>query len=324
MQADLKLILARESETATPLETRTLASFPITIGRSASCTWALQDTEKLLSREHLTVSVDEGGIVVTDTSSNGVYHRDGERLPAGQPVTLPSGAALVFGGYDLVIEVVEHEDLDATMVVKAPAIEEDAPDYGDSPFEAFLNGAGLQADDIGSLQPEEALWLAGRFYRLLVENLSDLISDRSAIRTQVQAEQTMVGIGNANQLKMMKSETLASALFDLDREGFMDPVEAVEEGFSDLKEHQIAVLTGMQFALIGLFNRFDPDRIEEELAERHTMSVLAAGGKKSAAWDAFEEAYQRMREQLADYENSFFMRDFRDGYERRMAQKPKK
>ena len=127
----------------------------------------------------------------------------------------------------------------------------------------------------------------------------------------------MILKGENNPFKFMNADAVKAGLFERDQEGFLDASAAVEEIFADIKQHQIAVLGGMQHALVGVFNRFDPRNIEDEMAEKKTMSVLAAGGRKAAAWDAFEEMYTRMQKQLSDYDNSFFMADFREGYSRR-------
>jgi type VI secretion system protein len=161
---------------------------------------------------------------------------------------------------------------------------------------------------------------AGRLYRQIIGHVHDLLRDRSAVKAQFRAEQTMVTPANANPFKSLMPDELAVRLLRSDQKGYLASEEAVEATFRDVKRHQLAVLSGMHRALVGLVNRLNPDEIEELLSKRSTMSIVTAGGKKAAAWDTYRAYFEQLERDIADLDRSSFMADFRRGYEDRLRQ----
>lgn len=72
------------------------------IGRGEGCDWVIPDRQRLLSKRHARVSFREGAFFLTDTSGNGVVHREsGVRLPKGEPVRIKDGDAYIIGDFEI-------------------------------------------------------------------------------------------------------------------------------------------------------------------------------------------------------------------------------
>ena len=70
------------------IDSRFLANGKMTIGRDPGADWMVHDDEGTLSRIHCALSVEDGRLLLIDSSSNGTYLGSGERAPDGEPVEL--------------------------------------------------------------------------------------------------------------------------------------------------------------------------------------------------------------------------------------------
>jgi type VI secretion system FHA domain protein len=93
----------------------------------------------------------------------------------------------------------------------------------------------------------------------------------------------------------------------------MEPLEATREAFSDIKSHELAVIAGMQNALLALLRRFDPDALEERLTKGRLDAVLPAA-RKARYWDAFRLTYGEISREAEDDFQAAFGRSFAKAY----------
>ncbi len=340
----MKLRLTRPGDDGDVVEDeRTLQRGALVLGRAPDCDWVLVDRARLLSRQHCEISLEGDRIYVTDKSSNGIFlNGDTARLERGRAIEVEHEDQLRIGEYQLTILVEEGEpDPDSTQAELEPfhpdnpfgePEPERAPERPpqpvaalaeiprDSALAAFMDGAQLDLSTMRGAEPVAVLKRAGRLYRQIIGHVHDLLRDRSAVKAQFRAEQTMVTPANANPFKSLMPDELAVRLLRSDQKGYLASEEAVEATFRDVKRHQLAVLSGMHRALVGLVNRLNPDEIEELLGKRSTMSIVTAGGKKAAAWDTYRAYFEQLERDIADLDRSSFMADFRRGYEDRLRQ----
>src|SRR3954471_3901549 len=102
-----------------------------TIGRSADNDWVLPDPLRYVSAHHARVSFREGGYVLEDLSTNGVYVNDGEKaLGKAGPHALQKGDLLRFGDYQVFVVIdVEVQQVAAAAPGAAPTV----PNTGNTP-----------------------------------------------------------------------------------------------------------------------------------------------------------------------------------------------
>src|SRR6185437_4799079 len=127
-------------------------------------------------------------------------------------------------------------------------------------------------------------------------------------------EQTMIAAQGNNALKFsVTAEDAVAAMLTPKRRGYMAPLAAAQEALSDIKDHEIAVMAGVQTALMTLLRRFDPTELEKRLSLGGLSAVLP-GARKSRYWDAFRQVYGDITREAEDDFQSVFGRPFAKAY----------
>jgi type VI secretion system protein len=181
-------------------------------------------------------------------------------------------------------------------------------------FSVFLAGAGALDQRIDDSDPEAALHAAGQIFRAMADGLREILISRAAIKGEMHVTQTMIRAQGNNALKF--SATADDAVVSLltpQRPGYMDPLAATQEAFTDIKSHELAVIAGMQTALLALLRRFDPSALEERLTKGRLDAVLPAA-RKARYWDAFRLTYGEISREAEDDFQAAFGRSFAKAY----------
>jgi type VI secretion system FHA domain protein len=180
---------------------------------------------------------------------------------------------------------------------------------------AFLRGMNL---GYVTIPPgEEAVFLqqSGMLMQTVVETLIFLLLARTEVKGQLGAEdRTMLAARDNNPLKMMSDPGEALRyLFDPAQrnEGFLPPIQAVEDAAKELRAHELALVAGLRAAVLGTIKRFDPKMFEAAAAK--SAGPLAIN-KRAKSWEAFVEAYTKLDRDAADSIDRIFKRDFLRAY----------
>ena len=181
-------------------------------------------------------------------------------------------------------------------------------------FAAFLDGAGVRGQRIDDSDPEAALRAAGQLFRVMTEGLREVLLSRASIKSEMRIEQTMIASHSNNALKFsVTAEDAVTALLTSKRAGYMPPLAAAKEAFDDIKSHEIAVMAGVQTALMSLLQRFDPGVLEKRLTTSGLAAVLPAA-RKARYWDAFRLTYGDISREAEDDFQAVFGRSFAKAY----------
>ena len=188
-------------------------------------------------------------------------------------------------------------------------------------LQAFLDGAGLPGTRLGD-DPQAALRAIGTVFRVMTEGLRDVLMSRTAIKNELRVEQTMIKASGNNALKFsMTAEDAVLALISGGRPGYMPPLAAAREAFDDLKSHELAVMAGVQTALVGLLRRFDPAALEARLTRGILASVVPAT-HKARLWDSFRDTYITIASEAEDDFQAVFGRAFAKAYMAQVQREP--
>ena len=180
---------------------------------------------------------------------------------------------------------------------------------------AFLAGAGMAELRTGTRPEAEMLAAAGAVFRVLVEGLREVLMSRAAIKNEFRVEQTMLRARDNNALKFsVTPEEAMAALLLPDRPGYKPPLEAAREAFGDIKSHELAVMAGVQTALLGLLKRFDPAALEQRLQPGLLQTLLPAA-RKARIWELFCATYKDLAREAEDDFQSVFGREFARAYD---------
>jgi type VI secretion system FHA domain protein len=177
-----------------------------------------------------------------------------------------------------------------------------------------LEGAGFSSADV---TPELARNF-GRILRVVVSGVLDVMRSRQQIKDEFRMHMTQFKPAENNPLKF--SADVDDALHNLlvkKNPAYLGAVEAFEEAFADLRNHQMAMLAGMRVAFKSMLAEFDADRLQKEFDGRPSKGLLPA---KLRYWDLYRE---RSHEIVNDPEASFrklFGEEFAQAYEEQLQQ----
>jgi type VI secretion system FHA domain protein len=182
---------------------------------------------------------------------------------------------------------------------------------------AFLEGAGVPELKTGPAT-EQTMRAAGAVFRSLVEGLRETLMSRAAIKNELRVEQTMLRARDNNALKFsVTAEEAVAALLLPNRAGYKPPLDATREAFRDIQSHEMAVMAGVQTALVALLKRFDPATLESRLAPGRLDSIIPSA-RRARIWELFCETYKDIAHEAEDDFQSVFGREFARAYDAQM------
>jgi type VI secretion system protein len=152
--------------------------------------------------------------------------------------------------------------------------------------------------------------LIGSMFRRLVEGTVAVLRSRTEFKSQFRVTVTTIKTADNNPLKFaVTTDDTVCRLINDGQGGFKHSMTAIDEGYSDIMSHQMAMQAGIQAALAELFSRFDPKLIEKQFEEGLVLQ------KKSKCWDKYVNLYPGIVEQMTD---NFFGEAFAEAYEKQM------
>jgi type VI secretion system protein len=183
----------------------------------------------------------------------------------------------------------------------------------------MMENAGLDSTRLPRNEEDEIIAIAGRMMRATAEGLQSVLRARALVKAQFRVAQTPMTASGNNPLKFLPTTQDALEHMFYDRpEGYLGPVEAIEEGFSDLRAHQTAMVKAMQAAFRDLLDRLEPDTLEERFGRLVKHGGWRAPSAKSQYWDMYREAFQS----VAGFSDETFAAvvgaKFADAYQREM------
>lgn len=160
----------------------------------------------------------------------------------------------------------------------------------------------------------------GEILRVVVSGVMDVLQARQRIKDEFRIRVTTFKRADNNPLKF--SANVDDALHNLlvkRNAAYLAPVEAFEDAFDDLRNHQIAMLAGLRAAFEAMLGEFDPDRLQQEFDRQLKKgSPLLAAPSKLRYWDLYRE---KVNEMVKDAEGNFrrlFGDEFAKEYEQQL------
>ena len=187
----------------------------------------------------------------------------------------------------------------------------------DLDLSSVLAGAGL---DPAAVTPELARSF-GEILRVVVSGVMDVLQTRTKIKDEFGMRMTTFRPADNNPLKF--SANVDDALHNLlvkRNAAYLGPVEAFEDAFGDVRNHQMAMLAGMRMAYEAMLAEFDPERLQEGFDRQSKKGSLLAVPAKLRYWDLYREKFGDM---VRDAEATFaelFGDEFARAYEQQLEQ----
>jgi type VI secretion system FHA domain protein len=185
-------------------------------------------------------------------------------------------------------------------------------------YQAFIEGLEIEGLQGRGALDKNFVKLVGRLLRNYVQGTVELMVGRAFIKNESRTPVTLIAPDDNNPLKFSPNADVA-LLHLLGRRlpGFMEPVEAVQEAFTDLHAHQIGLVSGMQSALNHVLDRFNPSVIGDDEPSRGLFGGVLSVWRKAQLWDAYGRLFEKTRESTKEH---FFGAAFLKAYEQAIAE----
>jgi type VI secretion system FHA domain protein len=178
-----------------------------------------------------------------------------------------------------------------------------------------LRGAGLSNV---AVTPELARSF-GEILQIVVSGVMEVLQARQGIREEFRMRVTTFKREDNNPLKF--SANVEDALHNLlvkRMPGYLGPVDAFDDAFRDIRNHQIAMLAGMRAAFHAMLAEFEPDRLQEAFDRQLKKGGPQLVPSKMRYWELYRE---RVHDMVRDAEAAFrelFGEQFADAYEEQL------
>lgn len=199
---------------------------------------------------------------------------------------------------------------------ESPEIHSSATPSTDShDLAALFIGAGIDPAHLNA----RAIESLGKVLRIVVEGMVEVLRARADIKDEFRVSMTRLKATDNNPLKLATTtDDALNKLFVNVDSSYQDPVKAFQEGFDDIKNHQMAMLVGMRAGFRAVMASFDPTKLEETFDKGLMRSSMLEVVNKTKYWNLYRKNY----EDLGDEEQSFrylFGDVFAEAYEAHMA-----
>jgi type VI secretion system FHA domain protein len=186
---------------------------------------------------------------------------------------------------------------------------------GQPDLTGLLAGAGLE----GIQATPELVRSFGAILRVVVSGVMDVLRSRQQIKDEFRMRMTQFRPADNNPLKF--SANVDDALHNLlvkRNAAYLEPVEAFEDAFEDLRNHQLAMLAGMRVAFESMLAEFDPERLQQQFDRNLKTSWALGVTAKLRYWDLYRDRHQDI---IKDPEVAFrklFGEEFARAYEEQL------
>jgi type VI secretion system FHA domain protein len=243
--------------------------------------------------------------------------------PAGQPSPRPAPAPPRRPASPAARAEPQPPRVAPPVAVQAPAPRVETPDpqarrapAGAGAIEAalaeVLAGAGLE----GAVVTPELAGHFGEILRVVVAGVMDVLQARQRIKDEFRMRVTTFRPTQNNPLKF--SANVDDALHNLlvkRNPAYLGPVDAFEDAFDDIRNHQMAMLAGVRVAFETMLHEFNPDRLQEEFDRRGKGSIVPG---RLRYWDLYRDKFSDM---VSDADAGFrelFGEEFAKAYEEQL------
>jgi len=184
----------------------------------------------------------------------------------------------------------------------------------------FLVGAGIPHATMQDTLTPALMRRIGRMLAIAVQGTIELIAARALVKREVKADVTIIASTRNNPLKFLPdAESALLQMFGARIPGFMDPVEAMEDAYRDLRAHEVGVIAGMHAALAEVLRRFEPAELERRLKPGGVLEGLLPNSRQARLWETFAEMYIDISREAQDDFQSLFGKAFLQAYENEVS-----
>lgn len=149
-----------------------------------------------------------------------------------------------------------------------------------------------------------------------VSGMMRTLRARSEIKSEFRLNMTTIQSAENNPLKFsVTAEDAIENMFAKQGKAYLSPVDAINDGFADIADHQVALFDAMKAAYEHILGQFDPEFLAKKFERTAGKRFL---GSKVKNWEAYSHLYSEYKEDNDKTFKRLFGEVFADAYERRM------
>jgi type VI secretion system FHA domain protein len=186
----------------------------------------------------------------------------------------------------------------------------------DSQLEVLLEAAGIEG-----LEPNaETAQVLGEILRTAVGGVMEVLRARERMKDELRMRGTTFKAAHNNPLKFSANTDDAFHNLLVKRNAaYLQPGEAFEDAFNDLRDHQTAVMTAMRLAFEGMLAQFDPERLQEDFDRQIRKGSILGVPAKLRYWDLYRDKYTELTRAADASFRTLFGDEFAKAYEEQLA-----
>jgi type VI secretion system FHA domain protein len=186
---------------------------------------------------------------------------------------------------------------------------------GSSELAEVLAGAGLPNAAVTPTLGRDL----GSILRVVVTGVMDLLRARQQIKDEFRMQATRFRAEDNNSLKF--SANVGDALHNLlvkRNAAYLGPVDSFEDAFTDLRNHQIAMLFAMRTAFESMLAEFGPERLQSQFERRVKKKSLLGTGPEAEYWELYRERAEELAKDVEETYRKLFGDRFVEAYEEQL------
>lgn len=165
---------------------------------------------------------------------------------------------------------------------------------------SLIGALGIDQSGLSEEQLNEINATVGVMMRETLEGLMQILRSRASIKNEFRINITTIQPVENNPIKFSANvDEIIELMFVRRTRAYKEPVEAMRESFNTIADHQLAMIAGIRSAFRAALGKFDPIILQEEFKQTGTRR---SGIFKGSMWNAYEEYYQGL---VNDMERSF-------------------
>lgn len=311
----------------------------IVIGRSPDCDLVLPGDEVRVSRQHIRVERTPAGYQLVDLGSRNGTLLNNTLIPPNSTHPLKAADCVKMGTVEVLVDSLDvtagtaaHKRAETSG--RAPAVAPQAAAPAQAAASAAAPAAAQAADPLAAAALASLRGLSRHFLGdaeftdpvqiklfvemarvsldAMLEGIFRILAARREFEGEFDASVTMAFQRQSNPLKDANNLG-AFKKYVLDWSSGATPLEihdALQRAVSDISQHQVGLLAGMQDVLQAIVRKLDPAEIEKS-AEG---GGLFGGGKDKAAWKAYQHTYSEFLSQSSKLFNDLIYPNLQKGY----------
>ena len=186
----------------------------------------------------------------------------------------------------------------------------------DELLRSFKAGAGLNDCRYPENLTPELMFMIGSMLGSSVQGCMDLLGSRAAAKQEVRVSVTLINAEANNPLKFLPNGASALAqIFGPRMPGFQAGPAAITDAFQDLRGHEMAMMAGTQAAVRGLFDRFSPQHLEEQLQALGRSKSLFNSQRQARLWEMYCSHYEWLKDEMKNQSPTAWGTEFLSAYQ---------